>query len=269
MRINKIKKYRWVLGLILILVIVAGWIVFNFVKENKSTRNRAIISTVSVSDTPNADYNRLDNINYAVGKDYVEFYYFLDHPEGINNSFATIAKTDYPKLFQGLDDMHEIIIKPFYSSDRLFYILENVYPDHFSISSDYGIVIDPFNKVSGSNGIKVLYETNDIYNSGSGSKIWATSEGHIQVSTNYKQIYRAEGGRTDGYVLIDFLSYDKTQNKFVTNNTSHKDEITKILEEIKKTGKDEIIFEKEYSNIIKTYESILDGKEKSSFDIER
>lgn len=261
-----LKNKRWIFSLILILILVAGWIIFDYKSQKEPVKKEVAAAS---DQKANINYNRFDNVAYAVGKDYVEFYYFLDQPEEIRNSFAVVSKTDTPKLFQGIDEMHEIVIKPFYSGDKLFYILENVYPDHATIASDYGIVVDPFSGAAEFNEAKILYETNDIYNSGSFSKIWATTTGDIQVLTIHKQVYQAEGGKTDGYILIDFLSYDKAQDKFVLNNTEHKDDISKFLEEAKTNGRVDPLTDKEYSSIINTYQDILNGKEESVFDLNK
>lgn len=267
MQTRKIKSYRWIFSLIIIITLVSGWLIIDSKKQKEPIEKKVAAATDQKIDTTiNINYNRLDNISYAIGKDYVEFYYFLDQPKEIRNNFAVISKADTPKLFQGLDEMHEIEIKPFYSSDKPFYILENVYPDHGTIASDYSIVIDPFEGAADYNMAKILYESNDIFNSGQGSKIWATKEGDIQVSTVYKEVYLDGGGRTDGYILIDFLSYDESKDKFVSVNTKHNNEIAKYLEEAKNTGRVDPLTDKEYSTIVNSYQDILNGKEESVFN---
>lgn len=245
---KNMRKNRWVLGLVIILIIAGGL----YYVDSKDKKNIVPITI---------NYQRIDNVSYLVDKSFIEFRYIHDTPES-TDVFSTISDSKFPKLFKGLNESKEILIKSFYVDNVPLYILANVNGDHGGITYNYGIVVDIFHDN------KVLYETNEAFGiSGFNSKIWASPEGDLQVMMIYKQMYLNGGGRSDGFELRDFLIYDKSQNKFITENTKHIDEISKILETIKKTGKDQTISDKEYSAITSTYENILNGKEESLLNL--
>lgn len=246
--LKNMKNNRWILGLVIILITVGGL----FYVDSKDKKNKV----------PTAiNYQRIDNVSYLVDKSFIEFRYIHDGPE-TTDVFSTISDSKFPKLFQGLNESKEILIKSLYVDGAPLYILANINGDHGGITYNYGIVVDIFDDN------KVLYETNEVFGmSGFYSKIWASPEGDLQVMMVYKQMYLNGGGRSDGFELRDFLIYDKSQNKFIIENTKHIGEITKILETIKKTGKDQTISDKEYSAITGTYENILSGKEESLLNL--
>lgn len=253
------RKSILILIFIFILILVIAGIFIALKKGMPKESPKVEVSTAL--DSKDINYQKADNISYAVGSDYVDFRY-IQYPSGSETDVVTtLPSRDYPKLFKGINDNMQILIKPFTADGKLLYVLANVGQDHGGITYYYGMVMDIFDKN------KVLYETNNTFGkNGFNARIWAAPNGDLQASTIYNQMY-LDRGRSDGYELIDFLTYDKSKNLFVTNNINHKEEITKILDQIKKTGKDETVTEQEYSKIVNTYEDVLNGKEESILDI--
>lgn len=218
-----------------------------------------IVSTISYNKFTTHRLYDIANVSYSVGSDFVEFRYIKYRPNELPpDAFFTISKEKFPKLFNNLNNGHEVMIKPFYERGHLFYVIANVFPDHGAISYEYAAIIDVFNNS------RVLYETNSVFGTGNYSKV--TVDKNIQVSTIFKSSYTSQGV-IDGYELVDYLDYDSAQAKFVTDNVRHKQQIKNLFANFKKTGKNSSISENNYSTLTECFKKITNGTECSLLNL--
>lgn len=274
-----LKNNRWVVGLIVIIILIATFVVF----DSKNGFNVASVK----------NYQRLDNIGYDIGSSYVEFLYLKDFPDNGNGLITSVSKDDFPKLFSNLDSLSMVQVKPYKAEGKQLFILSNVSPDHGGISYNYSVILDIFNNN------KILFDTSNILEDKMFAKIYIDDSNDLGIYFLYSP--KLDFCVQCGLEINEFYTYDEKQDKFVSNNLAHKDKIKKTADGIKEynscspelgatkmtfsdikekysenqqckssdSGLDTIngLTPKEYFTILQVYENILSGKEDSILDM--
>jgi len=168
-----------------------------------------------------------ENITWLVGNKKIVFQFKKNpYPGSDSSDIVTITATDHPKLFENLD-YNVIKVTPFNDGARALYLISNVFYQAAGYTPHHAIVIDIWRDGA------VQYETSDLNTQGWFHNITVIGDGELKSTFVYGAY---DFCRSCGYYLTEYLSYAGPKKGFLTNNTAHKEEFKKMLDDINRNN---------------------------------